>query len=292
MDFPRPAGRVRLPPMNGAQPPLGLIAGSRSLPLVFAREARAQGRRVIAVGFEGETDPALASEVEEVVWLRVGQLGRMIDAFTRRGVKQCVMLGQIAPRNLFDLRPDLRAMSLLFRLKQKNAHTIFGAIGDELAKDGVELIPAIPWLQAWMPGPNYAVGPDLSVEEREDVGYGTGLAKEVSRLEIGQSVVVKRGTVLAVEAFEGTDACLERGGRLAGKSGGAVAVKVAKPGHDLRFDLPTIGPRTLETCATHGVRVLAVEAGRTLLLDRPDFEKLARDRGLTVLTILPPPTPA
>lgn len=271
--------------MNGEQPPLGLIAGSRSLPFVFAREARAQGRRVVAVGFEGETDPTLAAEVTELVWLRVGQLGKMIEAFSRRGVKQCVMLGQIAPKNLFDLRPDLRAMSLLFRLKEKNAHTIFGAIGDELAKDGVELIPAIPWLHAWMPGTGYVTGPALSDEEREDVRYGAGLAKEVSRLEIGQSVVVKRGTVLAVEAFEGTDACLERGGRLAGKGGGAVAVKVSKPGHDLRFDLPTIGPRTLEVCATHGVRVLAVEAGRTLLLDRPDFEKLARDRGLSVVTL-------
>ncbi|MFM7103449.1 MAG: LpxI family protein [Verrucomicrobiota bacterium] len=278
--------------MNGVPPPLGLIAGSRSLPRVLAREARAQGRRVIAVGFEGETDPGLAAEVEELVWLRVGQLGKMIDAFTRRGVKQCVMLGQIAPRNLFDLRPDLRAMALLLRLKEKNAHTIFGAIGDELARDGVELIPALPWLQAWMPGPGYAVGPGLSEAERDDVEYGSGLAKEVSRLEIGQSVVVKRGTVLAVEAFEGTDACLERGGRLAGKSGGAVAVKVAKPGHDLRFDLPTIGPRTLETCAAHGVRVLAVEAGRTLLLDRPDFETLARDRGLSVLTVTPASAPA
>lgn len=131
--------------------PLGLIAGSKSLPLLFAREAKRDGRRVVAVGFEGETSPDLASLVDEIVWLRVGQLSAMIRAFTDRGVRECVMLGQIAPKNLFDVRPDLRAMGLLFRLKEKNAHTIFGGIGDELGKDGVDLIAPLRWLTPWMP---------------------------------------------------------------------------------------------------------------------------------------------
>jgi DUF1009 family protein len=269
--------------MAETAPPLGLIAGSRQLPFVFAREARRQGRRVVAVAFEGETDPALAAEVAEIEWLRVGQLGKMIRALTQRGAQQCVMLGQIAPRNLFDLRPDLRAMAILLRLKRKNAHTLFGAIAEELAKDGVQLIEAIPWLQPWIPQTGFQAGPRLSEEEQEDVEYGTGVAAEVARLDIGQSVVVKRGTVLAVEGFEGTDACLERGGKLAGKDGGAVAVKRAKAGHDLRFDIPCIGPRTVETCASHGVRVLAVEAGRSLMLERPEVERLAKERGVTVL---------
>ena len=136
---------------------------------------------------------------EELVWLRVGQLNALFKAFTSRGVKQCVMLGQIAPKNLFDLRPDLRAVGMLFRLKEKNAHTIFGAIGDELAREGVELIPPIPWLQDWMPGKGYRVGPKLSAEHDSDLAFGQRIAKEVSRLEIGQTVVVKGGTVLAVE---------------------------------------------------------------------------------------------
>ena len=268
--------------MSDTTAPLGLIAGSKSLPLLFAREARRDGRRVVAVAFEGETDSELAALVDEIVWLRVGQLGKLIAAFTERGVQECVMLGQIAPKNLFDLRPDLRAMGLLFRLKEKNAHTIFGAIAGELQKDGVTLIEPLHWLSPWMPDDGYAAGPKLTDAQQADVRFGRRIAKEVSRLEIGQSVVVKDGTVLAVEGFEGTDACLERGGKLAGKDGGAVAVKVAKPGHDLRFDIPCVGPRTVEACAAAEVRVLAVEAGRTLLLDRPELERIARERGVSV----------
>ena len=265
--------------------PLGLIAGNRSLPFVFAREARARGQRVVAVGFTHETDPALAAEVDEMVWLRVGQLGALIKAFTERGVTQCVMLGQIAPRNLFDVRPDLRAMGVLLRLKERNAHTVFGAIGDELAKDGVELIPAIPWLQAWMPGAHFQAGARLSEAQHADVAFGHRIAKEVSRLEIGQTVVVKDGTVLAVEGFEGTDACLERGGRLAGKDGGAVAVKVSKPNHDLRFDLPCVGRRTLEVAAAAGIRVIGFEADRTILLDRPELESDARRSRVALVSV-------
>lgn len=255
------------------------------MPLLFAREARKEGRRVVATAAEGETSPELTSLVDEIVWLKVGQLGKMIKAFTDRGVKECVMLGQIAPRNLFDVRPDLRAMGLLFKLKEKNAHTIFGAIADELRKDGVELIEPIRWLKPWMPSVGYATGPTLNAEQQTDVAFGLRIAKEVSRLEIGQCVVVKGGTVLAVEGFEGTDPCLERGGKLAGRGGGAVAVKVAKEGHDLRFDIPCIGPKTLEVCAANGVSVLAVEADRTLLLEQPDLEQASRDRGVSVVAV-------
>lgn len=264
---------------------IGLVAGSRSLPLIFAREARAQGiKRIIAVAAEGETDPEIENLADEVVWLRVGQLGRMIRAFTDRGVKQCVMLGLIAPRNLFDVRPDLRGIAVLMRLKEKNAHTIFGAIADELEKDGVQLISAAPWLRSIMPGPGYQVGPKLSPALRDDVRFGFRMAKEISQLEIGQCVVVKKGTVLAVEGFEGTDKCLTRGGELAGRDGGAVAVKVAKKNHDIRFDLPCVGPTTLEVCAAHGIAVLAVEAGMTLLLDKEDLERLASQLRVTMVT--------
>jgi DUF1009 family protein len=262
---------------------IGLIAGSKSLPFVFAREARRRGETVAAVAFEGETDPALEAEVAALEWVKVGQLSRMIRAFTSRGVQRCVMLGQIAPRNLFDVRPDLRAMSLLMRLKEKNAHTLFGAIGDELAKDGVQLVPAVPWLSAWMPGPGYVAGAPLPSKSMEDVRYGFAIAKEIARLEIGQVVVVKEGTTLAVEGFEGTDACLERGGRLAGKSGGAVAVKLARAGHDLRFDIPCIGPKTIEVCSQTGVRVLAFEAGMTLLIDREELEEKARNGSVSLV---------
>lgn len=274
--------------MSGQPSPLGIIAGNRSLPLEFARQARAQGvTRLVAAAFEGETDPALAGLVDEIVWLRVGQLTKLVETFTDRGVKQCVMVGQIAPKNLFDLRPDFRAMAMLMRLKEKNAHTVFGAIAAELAKDGVELVEATPWLKPLMPQAGFQLGPRLSPEQQEDVAYGLRLAKEVSRLEIGQIVVVKNGTVLAVEGFEGTDRCLARGGELAGKKGGAVAVKVAKPSHDMRFDIPCVGLATLETCATAGIAVLAVEAGRTLLLDQEDCARLTKKAGISLVTVAP-----
>ncbi|HVY71024.1 MAG TPA: UDP-2,3-diacylglucosamine diphosphatase LpxI [Verrucomicrobiae bacterium] len=272
--------------MNLPVQTLGLIAGSRSLPLELARHARAAGvTRIVAVAFEGETDPALAGLVDEVVWLRVGQLGKMIGAFTDRAVKHCVMAGQIAPRNLFDLRPDLRAMGLLLRLKEKNAHTIFGGIADELKKDGVELIEATPWLQPMMPAAGFTLGPKLSAGQQADVNYAFGLAKEVSRLEIGQTVVVKDGTVLAVEGFEGTDKCLARGGELAGKGGGAVAVKVAKVEHDFRFDIPCVGARTLQTCAAGKLAVFAFEAGKTILLEREEVGQIAKKAKISVVAV-------
>jgi len=246
-----------------------MIAGNRTLPLEFARQARRAGvKRLVALAFEGETEPALASLVDEIVWLKVGQLSDLISAFTDRGISQCVMVGQIAPRNLYEVRPDLRAMAMLLRLKEKNAHTIFSAIAGELKKDGVELVDGMPWLKPLMPGVGFSLGPKLSAEQRGDVEFGFRIAKEMTRLEVGQTVVVKRGTVLAVEAFEGTDKCLARGGQLAGRDGGAVAVKVAKKGHDLRFDIPCVGLQTLETCAANRVGVLALEAEKTLVLEQ------------------------
>jgi DUF1009 family protein len=263
----------------------GLIAGSRSLPLMFARQARAMGiKQLVAVGFEHETDPALAGLVDEITWIKVGQLNRLIAALKDRGVRQCVMLGQIAPRNLFDLRPDLRTMGVLLRLKEKNAHTLFGALIEELAKDGLEVIEATPWLRPLMPGPGLALGPPLAPEQTQDVRFGLRIAKEISRLEVGQLVVVKDGTVLAVEGFEGTDACLTRGGELAGKSGGAVAVKVAREKHDMRFDVPCVGPQTIATCARARIAVLALEAGQTLLLEEQEVRALAEKHEVSLVT--------
>src|SRR5215831_1407320 len=157
---------------------LGLIAGNRSLPLIFAQQARRMGvKKLVAAAFEGETDPALAPLVDEIVWLKVGQLSKLIATFSQRGVKQCVMAGQIAPKNLFDVRPDLRAMGILLRLKEKNAHTIFGAIADELKKDGVELIEATPWLKRLMPANGFQLGPKLSADQKADLEFGFKMAK-------------------------------------------------------------------------------------------------------------------
>jgi len=265
---------------------LGLIAGSRTLPLELAKGARQAGvARIVAVAFEGETDPALVPLVDDVVWVKVGQLSKLISAFTDRAVSHCVMAGQVAPKNLFDLRPDLRAMAVLLRLKEKNAHTIFGAIAAELKKDGVELIEATPWLGHLMPGAGFQLGPAASSTQQTDVAFGYRIAKEVSRLEIGQLVVVKGGTVLAVEGFEGTDKCLLRGGELAGRDGGAIAVKVPREKHDFRFDIPCLGPKTLEICIAARISVLAFEAGKSILLEQEACESLARKNKLSLMAI-------
>jgi UDP-2,3-diacylglucosamine hydrolase len=173
---------------------------------------------------------------------------------------------------------------MLLKLKEKNAHTIFGAIADELKKDGVELIEATPWLKPLMPAAGFLLGPKLSEEQKADIRFGHKIAKDVSRLEIGQTVVVKDGTVLAVEGFEGTDRCLARGGELAGKNGGAVAVKVAKEKHDLRFDIPSIGAKTVEVCREAKISVIAFEPGKTLLLERDLVEELARKNKISITT--------
>ena len=154
-----------------------------------------------------------------------------------------------------------------------------------VAKDGIELIEATPWLQPAMPAKGFIIGPKVTKTQQADIEYGHRMAAEIARLDIGQTVVVKDGTVLAVEGWEGTDACLVRGGELAGKDGRAIAVKVAKPDHDFRFDIPCLGARTLETCAGSRLAVLAFEAGRTLLLDREAVEEVAHRHEITVCAV-------
>jgi DUF1009 family protein len=265
---------------------VGLIAGSKLLPIEFARIVKQTSHlRIIAVGFEGETDPALEGLVDELHWIRVGQLGRLIKVFKQAGVRQCVMLGQVAPRNIFETRLDLRALGVLLRLKEKNAHTIFGAVAEELAKDGIELVDPRPWLKPLMPSVGFRMGPPIDSRVMSDLEFGYRIAKEIARLDIGQTVVVKRGVVLAVEGFEGTDQCILRGGELAGKKGGAVAVKVAKEGHDMRFDIPCIGPETVLNCSRAGVSVLGFEGDKTLVLDRLKCENLCARFKVSILAI-------
>ncbi|MDB4717755.1 UDP-2,3-diacylglucosamine diphosphatase LpxI [Verrucomicrobia bacterium] len=271
---------------SSVPPTLGLIAGGLSLPLEMVQLLRSAGvRKLVVVAFEGETDPALEVMVDELVWLRVGQLSKMIRYFKSHGVGECIMAGRIAPKNLFDIKPDLRAASLLFRLKEKNAHTIFGGIGDELKKDGIDLIEAVPWIQDIMPGEGFLMGSPLKAKQLDDIAYGFKLAKEVSRLDIGQSVVVKNGTVLAVEGFEGTDDCLSRGGQLAGKKGEAIGVKVAKLDHDMRFDIPCIGLQTIENCIQHKFRALAFEPGKIILLEQESIEQRVQKESFALLSV-------
>jgi hypothetical protein len=260
---------------------LGLIAGNGIYPLLVARAARQHGVREIHVAaFENETRPDLADAADTIEWLRVGQLTRLLKYFSRVGAQYAIMAGQIAPKNLFELRPDLKALMLLSKLKKRNAETLFGGVATELANAGITLLPATTFLEESLAGGGWLAGPRAKRRLLDDAEYGFAVAKEVSRLDIGQTVVVRHGTILAVEAFEGTNEAIQRGAAL-GK-GVAVVVKVSKPNQDLRFDVPVIGCHTIEVAAEVGVKLIAIEAGKTLLLDRPAVETAANQHQVSI----------
>jgi DUF1009 family protein len=245
----------------------GIIAGSGAYPLVLAQAARTAGvKKIIAAAFSGETSCELEPLVDAIEWIRVGQLGRLLDYFRASGVRHAIMAGQIAPGNLFNLRPDWKALLLLAQLPRRNAESIFGAIAGELKKIDVELLPATTFLEHLLAPDGLIAGPKLKKREEDDLAFGFEIAKQLSQLDIGQTVIVKNGTVLAVEAFEGTDETIRRGGSLARKS--AVMVKVTKPDQDMRFDVPVIGVKTIAVAAEARIRVIGLEAGQTLLLEK------------------------
>ena len=261
---------------------LGIIAGNGVYPKVLAAAARNAGvKKIVAAAFTDETDEAIDKHVDVVEWLRVGQLGRLLKCFRENEVHQVIMAGQIAPKNLFDLRPDVKALVVLAKLKQRNAESIFSAIADELGKADVRLLAATTFLEDDLAAKGLITGAKLSRSEEEDVDLGWNVAKEIARLDIGQTIIVKNGTVLAVEAFEGTNDAIKRGGALARE--GAVMIKVAKPNQDMRFDVPVIGIETIKVAADAKLRVIAVEAGKTLLLERDKIVDLAPRANISIV---------
>jgi DUF1009 family protein len=268
-----------------AQPPLhalGIIAGNGVYPRLLADAARKAGvKKISAAAFTGETDPVLQQHVDVLEWMRVGQLNRLLTFFRAHDIHHAIMAGQIAPKNLFDLRPDWKALMLLGKLKQRNAESIFAGIADELAKLNVDLLPATTFLEDSLAASGLIAGPKLSRNEEDDVDLGWRIAKEIARLDIGQTVLVRNGTVVAVEALEGTNDAIRRGGELA--SSGAVMVKVAKPSQDMRFDVPVIGLETIRIAAEARLRVIAVEAGKTLLLERDAIVDLANRSKISIV---------
>lgn len=263
---------------------LGIIAGRGAYPRVLAESARAQGvKRLFAVAFKRETDRVIERYVDDVRWIHLGQLAPLLDAIRESGITTFVMAGQIKPTHLFSIRMDKAMLSLLAGLRERNAQTIFGAVADALNGIGVNLTDAHLFMESAMPDPGLLAGREPDDRERADIELGLRVAKTTSGLEVGQTVVIKEGTVLAVEAFEGTDETIERAGRLGGP--GAVIVKVAKQGHDMRFDIPVIGERTLRKLKQAKARVLAVEARRTILLDRAALVEQAGRQGLTIVAV-------
>ena len=265
---------------------IGLIAGKGLFPETFAAEAKSRGTRIVVAAFRGETQPELADKAAVLEWFRVGQLVKVINFFKREGVEECVMMGQISPGRLFDLRPDVRVLTLLAKLRERNAETLFGAVADEIERQGIKVLPSTTYLDECLPGPGPVFGPKLKERGLQDAAFGLRIAKEVSRLDIGQSVVVREGTVLAVEGFEGTNKCVRRGGEL-GRGKHVKLVKVSKPEQDFRFDVPVVGPHTISSCEEAGVSAVVIEAGRTLLLGKDEVQRLCEQHKISLHALEP-----
>jgi UDP-2,3-diacylglucosamine hydrolase len=255
--------------------PIGLIAGSGRLPLLFAEAAERAGHTVVAVGHEGETDPALRASA----WVKVGQLGRIAEVLRDAGVAEAVFCGGLRRPRLFDVRPDWLGLKILARLRTFGDDAALRGIAAGLEEEGIRIVSPLPLVPELLARHGPLGKRRLSDEERADAVTGLAAARLLGEADIGQTVVVKRGVILAVEAVEGTDACIARGGAL---GRGAMVVKARKPQQDERFDVPAIGPRTLESCAAAGCTALAVEAGTTLVLDRAELVERADRSGIAV----------
>lgn len=261
-----------------------IIAGRGAYPRVLADSARRQGvKHIAAIAFKRETDSVIEKLADEVAWIHLGQLQAMLDAMKAFQIPHAVMAGQIKPTHLFTVRFDKKLFEVLGRLKERNAETIFGAVGDELRAIGIDLLQASSFMESAMPAAGQIGRIEPTPAQWDDIRLGLRVAKATSGLDIGQTVVIKEGTVLAVEAFEGTDDTILRAGELGGP--GSVIVKVAKRGHDMRFDIPVIGERTFKMIKKSGACVLAVEAHRAILLEREKLAGLADRGGVAFLAV-------
>jgi len=263
---------------------IGLIAGNGRFPIIFADNARKLGYHVSAVAHEGETEPELAGHVDRIHWIKIGQLNKLIKAFKEDKVHQAVMLGGIKKTHVFTtLRPDFRTLALATRLALWKDDDILRELAKELEREGIVICESTFGLEGILVEEGTLTARAPSEKEWEDIRYGWEVAHEIGRLDIGQCVVIKDRVVVAVEAVEGTDGAIKRGGDLVKE--GAVVVKRSKPQQDLRFDLPAVGPRTIEVMASVKASVLAIEAGRTILLDREIMLDKARSARIAIVGI-------
>ncbi len=267
-----------------AEETLGLIAGNGEFPLVFAKSAREQGFRISAIAFPEETSKQLTSLVDEIHWISIGQLGLLIKTFKQAKVKRAFMAGQIRHKRLFaNLKLDFKAITLMAMLKDKRADSILRAVADALGKEGIHLETPLTFLTECLPQPGVLTRRKPTAQEQKDIQFGYTIAKHVAGADIGQTVVVRNQAVLAVEAMEGTDACIDRGGKF-GKQN-SVVVKVTKPDQDLRFDMPVVGPTTIRSMIKVKASVIAFDAGRTLLLHPKTTLELANQAKIAMVAL-------
>lgn len=263
---------------------IGIIAGGGQFPLLFIDAAHKAGRKVMVIAHKGETDERVASAADDVCWVKLGQLGKVISWFKAKGVGETVFLGAITKTKIFrDVMPDLKALTLWNKIDSKQDDAILRAVATALEKENIAVRESTMYLQHLLFPEGVLSKKKPSKEQRRDIEFGWQHARAIGRLDIGQCVVVRNCTVVAVEAIEGTDAAIRRGGKLAREK--AVVVKVKKPGQDFRFDLPATGVVTIQTLAEVKGAVLAVEAGQALIFDREEMMRAADRAGIVVVGV-------
>ena len=264
---------------------IGLIAGVGRLPVEFARAARGMGVHVIGVGVLPEVDPELSHETASFEYINIAKLNSIIKVFKREKVTEITLLGKITKELVYAHRelPDLRVLKIFSRIKNFSDDTLTLALVDELAAEGITVLDQTELLRPLMPAPGVLTQRKPTEQELADMRFGLDMAKKIGGLDIGQTVVVKNRAIMAVEAIEGTDACIRRGGQLG--RGGVTVAKSAKPKQDMRFDVPGVGPDTLDSMVEAGASALVIEAGKTLVVDREAMVKKADQHGITIVAM-------
>lgn len=262
----------------------GLIAGNGRFPFLVVEGARRQGVSLAVVAIKEETDKRIEAAAEKVLWVGIGQLGKMISFFKKEGVSKAIMAGQVKHIQIFSgALPDLRMVKMLWNLPQRNTDALIGGVADEMAKEGIELIDSTYFIRDQLAQEGVLTKRKPDANERGNIEYGLRVANEIARLDLGQTIVVRAKACVAVEAMEGTDAVIKRAGELANDK--LTVVKVAKPNQDMRFDVPVVGVPTIQTMIQSGATCLCLTAGKTLMFDKEEMIKLANDNKISVVAV-------
>jgi len=260
---------------------LGLIAGNGKFPFLVLEGARKAGAEVAVAAIREETDPEIERAAESVTWVGLGQLGKMLRFFKNEGVEKAIMAGQVKHVQIFSgAIPDVRMLKMLLRLPKRNTDALIGAVADELAAEGIELIDSTFFLKDQLPQTGILTKRAPDERERGDIEYGLEIAREIARLDLGQTIVIRDRACVAIEAMEGTDAVIRRAAELV--RGRLTVVKIAKPDQDMRFDVPVVGVPTIESMVVSGATCLCVTAGKTLIFDRQEMIALANKSKIAI----------